>query len=59
MLVIGVLLEVQQLSYTNFGFVMMITIVVLEVPRGSMQLVGPLCLLYSMCKKGIISLKMR
>jgi hypothetical protein len=43
----------------KFWFIMMITIVVLEAPRGSMQLVGPLCILYGMCKKGIISLKMK
>jgi len=37
MLVIGVLREVRQLSYTSSGFVMMIR-VVLEAPRKSMQL---------------------
>jgi hypothetical protein len=30
MLVIGVLVEVRQLSYTSFGFIMMITIILLE-----------------------------
>jgi len=38
---------------------MMITIIVLVAQRGSTQLVGQLCLLYGMCKKGQISFKMR
>jgi hypothetical protein len=40
MLVIGVFPEGRQLSYTSFGFVMMISIVVSETLRGSMQFEG-------------------
>ncbi len=46
------------LKYTSSSFVMMITIIVSRALKGSMQLVGMLCLLYGMCKKGYISLKM-
>ncbi len=58
MLVIGVFIEVRQLSYTSSGFITMITIVFLEAPGGNTQLVGMLCLLYGLCNKGQISFKM-
>jgi len=45
MLVIGVLREVQQLSYTSYGFVMIIRVVVLEASKESMQLTCLLCFL--------------
>ncbi len=48
-----------QLSHISSSFAMMIAIIVLVAQRGSTQLVGQLCLLYGMCKKGKISFNMR
>jgi hypothetical protein len=47
------------LKYTSSSFVMIITIIMSRALRRSMQLVGMLCLLHGMCKKGYISLNMR
>jgi hypothetical protein len=52
MLAMGVLLKVQQLNCTNFGFIMMTKIVMLKALKRSMQLTCQLCLQYGLCKKG-------
>jgi len=49
LLVIGMLLEVQQLNYTSSSFAMMITFVVLVAQGRSMQLVGRCCAFHMKC----------
>jgi hypothetical protein len=57
MLTIGVLLEVQQLNRTKFGFIMITKFFMSKTLKRNMQLTCQSCLQYGLCKKGSISFK--
>ncbi len=58
MMVGGIASKVVFESHIDFGFVMMIWIIILKVLEQSMRLIDPLCLYYGLFKKEPISFRM-